>query len=152
MVRLWLFLHLLGFTMWLGGSLGSMLAGVAAKVETRQGLGAVVRAQAAVQRLLIGPGALITVLSGLMLTLQVNSRPGATEGEGVGPWLLVMQVAGLAAGLLTLFVIIPTGARLARLDPEAHAAAFDQLRQRTRLVASISGVLGLIALLAGALL
>jgi hypothetical protein len=150
MVRLWLFLHLLGFTMWLGGSIGAMFAGIAAKVETRQGLGAIVRAQASVQRLIIGPGALITVLSGLMLTLNVSSRFG--ESEGVGPWLMVMQVAGLAAGLLTLFVIIPTGARLARLDPETHAAAFDQLRKRMRLVATISGILGLTALLAGALL
>lgn len=150
MVRLWLFLHLLGFTMWLGGSIGAMFAGIAAKVETRQGLGAIVRAQASVQRLIIGPGALITVLSGLMLTLNVSGRFG--ESEGVGPWLMVMQVAGLAAGLLTLFVIIPTGARLARLDPETHAAAFDQLRKRMRLVATISGILGLTALLAGALL
>ena len=150
MVRLWLFLHLLGFTMWLGGSIGAMFAGIAAKVETRQGLGAIVRAQASVQRLIIGPGALITVLSGLMLTLNVSSRFG--ESEGFGPWLLVMQVAGLAAGLLTLFVIIPTGARLARLDPETHATAFDQLRKRMRLVATISGILGLTALLAGALL
>jgi hypothetical protein len=127
-----------------------MFAGIAATVETRQGLGAIVRAQASVQRLIIGPGALITVLSGLMLTLNVSSRFG--ESEGVGPWLMVMQVAGLAAGLLTLFVIIPTGARLARLDPETHAAAFDQLRKRMRLVATISGILGLTALLAGALL
>ena len=150
MVRLWLFLHLLGFTMWLGGSIGAMFAGIAAKVETRQGLGAIVRAQASVQRLIIGPGALITVLSGLMLTLNVSGRFG--ESESVGPWLMVMQVAGLAAGLLTLFVIIPTGARLARLDPETHAAAFDQLRKRMRIVATISGILGLTALLAGALL
>ena len=149
-MRLWLFLHLLGFTMWLGASIGSMFAGMAAKVETRQGLAAVVRAQAAMQRLIIGPGALITVLSGLMLTLNASGRFG--DPQGAGPWLLVMQVAGLAAGLLTLFVIVPTGARLARLDPEVHAAAFDHLRRRVRLVASISGVLGLLALVAGALL
>jgi hypothetical protein len=150
MVRLWLFLHLLGFTMWLGGSIGAMFAAIAAKVETRQGLGAVVRAQASVQRLIIGPGALITVLSGLMLTLNVNSRFG--EPETAGPWLMVMQVTGLIAGLLTLFVIVPTGARLARMDPETHAAAFDRLRKRVRVVAMASGTLGLIALLAGALL
>ncbi len=150
MIRLWLFLHLLGFTMWLGGGIGAMFAGIAAKNETRQALAGVVRGQAAVQRLIIGPGALITVLSGLMLTLSVSSRFGETEG--VGPWLLVMQLAGLAAGLLTLFVTVPTSARLARLDPETHAAAFDQLRKRVRLVATISGSLGLIALLAGALL
>ena len=150
MVRLWLFLHLLGFTMWLGGALSTMFAGIAARDESRTALGAVVRAQAAVQRVVIGPGSLITILSGLMLTLNLTNRFGETEG--VGPWLAVMQVTGLAAGLLTLFVTVPTSARLARLDPETHAAAFDQLRKRLKLAASISGSLGLIALLAGALL
>ena len=90
------------------------------------------------------------MLSGLMLTLNVNSRFG--EPETAGPWLMVMQVTGLIAGLLTLFVIVPTGARLARMDPETHAAAFDRLRKRVRVVAMASGTLGLIALLAGALL
>jgi len=150
MVRLWLFLHLLGFTMWLGGAISTMVAGIAAKREARPALGAVVRAQAAVQRLIVGPGSLITILSGLMLTLNLTNRVG--ESEGIGPWLMVMQVAGLAAGLLTLFVTVPTSARLARLEPETHAAAFDRLRKRIRLVASISGSLGLVALLAGALL
>jgi hypothetical protein len=149
-VRLWLLLHFLGFTMWLGASIAVMCASIAAKVESRQGLAAVVRAQAAVQRLIIGPGALLTVLSGLMLTLNASSRFG--DPLTVGPWLMVMQVAGVAAGLLTLFVVIPTGARVARLDPEVHAAAFDHLRKRLRVVASISGVLGLLALVAGAFL
>ena len=150
MVRLWLFLHLLGFTMWLGGAISTMFAGIAARNESRPALGAVVRAQAAVQRLIIGPGALLTVLSGLMLTLNVNRR--LDESEGVAPWLMVMQVAGLAAGLITLAITVPTGMRLARIDPESHAAAFDRLRKRMKLFASISGSLGFIALLAGALL
>ena len=80
------------------------------------------RAQAAVQRLIIGPGALLTVLSGLMLTFNVISRFG--EPGIAGPWLMVMQGTGLVGGLLTLFVIVPTAARLARIDPETHAAAF----------------------------
>jgi hypothetical protein len=108
------------------------------------------RSQAAVQRLIIGPGALLTVLSGLMLTLNASSRFG--DPMTAGPWLMVMQVAGLVAGLLTLFVVIPTGARVARLDPEVHAAAFDHLRKRLRVAASISGVLGILALVAGALM
>ena len=151
MIRLWLFLHLLGFTMWLGGGIGAMFAAISAKKESREALAGVLRGQAAVQRLIIGPGALITVLSGLILTLNVDSRFGAGTGS-VGPWLMVMQVSGLAAGLLTLFVTVPTSARLARLDPEAHPAGFDRLRQRMRVVGAVSGGLGLLALLAGALL
>ena len=150
MIRLWLFLHLLGFTMWLGGGIGAMFAAIAAKNESPAGLAGVLRGQAAVQRLIIGPGALITVLSGLMLTLNVDSRLGGTDA--VGPWLMVMQVCGLTAGLLTLFVTVPTSARLARLDPETHPAVFEQLRKRMRIVGAVSGSLGLVALLAGALL
>ncbi|HEX2451377.1 MAG TPA: DUF2269 family protein [Gemmatimonadales bacterium] len=149
MIRLWLFLHLLGFTMWLGGGIGAMFAAIAARRESGQALSGVVRGQAAVQRLIIGPGALITVLSGLMLTLNVE-RSGAPGTAG--PWLMVMQVCGLAAGLLTLFVTVPTSARLARLDPEVHGAVFERLRSRMRIVGAVSGSLGLVALLAGSLL
>jgi hypothetical protein len=149
-IRIWLFLHLLGFTMWLGGGIGAMFGAITTRKEDPTTLAGVLRGQAAVQRLIIGPGALITVLSGLMLTLNVSSRFGETGG--VGPWLMVMQVCGLAAGLLTLFVTVPTSARLARLDPAAHPAAFERLRRRMRIVGGVSGSLGLVALLAGALL
>src|SRR5205085_1093376 len=40
MIRLWLLLHLLGFTMWLGGGLAAMAAGIAGKREDRAGPGA----------------------------------------------------------------------------------------------------------------
>ena len=98
MIRLWLFLHLLGFTMWLGGGLAAMVAGIAAKREGREGLGAVVRAQAAAHKAIIAPGALLTVLSGLILTFSVSARMGELVGFSV--WLLVMQGAGLLGALL----------------------------------------------------
>ena len=62
MIRFWLFVHLLGFTMWLGAGLASMVAGIAAGREDRAALGVVVRGQAAVQRFIIAPGALLVVL------------------------------------------------------------------------------------------
>ncbi len=93
MIRFWLFVHLLGFTMWLGGGLASMVAGIAAKREDRAGLGAVVRAQAAVQKIIIAPGALLTVLSGLILTFSVSARTGELTGFNLA--LVVMQGAGL---------------------------------------------------------
>jgi len=149
-MEFWLFLHLLGFTMWLGGGFASMVAGIAAKREDRQGLGAVVRAQAALQRVLIAPGALLTVLSGLILTFTVTGRTG--EVVGFSFWLVVMQGTGIVGALVTLLIGLPTAARLARLDPAGGSAAFfDELRQRQRVVASIAGVLALIALVAGAL-
>jgi hypothetical protein len=150
-IRLWLFLHLLGFTLWLGGAIAAMIMGIAAKREDRHGLGAVVRAQASVMKVAIAPGALITVLSGLILTFSVTAV--LNEVAGFNIWLLTMQGAGLIAALLTLLISLPTAAKLSRLDPVGEAAGyFDELRQRQRIVASISGTFGLVALFAGAML
>ena len=149
MSKLWLFLHLLGFTLWLGGAIASMVIGIAAKQEERHGLGAVVRAQSKLTKTAIAPGALLTVLSGLLLTFQLSG----SELAGFSLWLVIMQGAGVLAALLTLLIALPTAARLGRLDPLGEGARyFDELRQRQRIVASIAGTLGLVALLAGAML
>jgi hypothetical protein len=147
--RAWLFLHLLGFTMWLGGAVASMVVGIAARQEERSGLGSVVRAQSKLTKVVIAPGALLTVLSGIILTLQLSG----SEMAGFSIWLVIMQGAGLIAALITLLIALPTATRLGRLDPIGEAAQyFDELRARQRIVASISGTLGLVALLAGAML
>lgn len=150
MSRLWLFLHLLGFTMWLGGAIAAMIMAVAAKREDRHGLGAVVRAQAALMKTAIAPGALLAVLSGVILTFQISS---GNDLVGFSIWLVIMQGAGLVAALLTLLISLPTATKLSRLDPAGETGQhFDELRQRQRIVASISGTFGLVALFAGAML
>jgi hypothetical protein len=148
-IRLWLFLHLLGFTLWLGGAIAAMIMGIAAKREDRHGLGAVVRAQASLMKVAIAPGAILAVLSGLMLTFQLSGA----DLPGFSVWLVIMQGAGVVAALLTLLISLPTATKLSRLDPLGEAAGyFDELRQRQRIVASISGTFGLVALFAGAML
>ena len=150
MIRFWLFLHLLGFTMWLGGGLAAMVAGIASKREDRAGQGAVARGQAAAHKAIIAPGALLAVLSGLILTFSVSGRMGELVGFNI--WLLVMQGAGVVGALLVLLIGLPTAAKLSRLDPSGPGAAyFDELRQRQRVVGSVSGTLALVALVAGAL-
>lgn len=149
MNRAWLFLHLLGFTMWLGGAIASMIIGIAAKHEDRSALAAVVRAQSKLTKVAIAPGALVTVLSGIILTFQLSGGDFA----GFSIWLVIMQGAGLIAGLITLLIALPTATRLGRLDPAGEAARyFDELRARQRIVASIAGTFGLVALFAGAML
>ncbi len=149
MSHAWLFLHLLGFTMWLGGAIAAMIMGIAAKREDRHGLGAVVRAQGTLMKVAIAPGALLAVLSGLMLTFQISGA----DLPGFSIWLMLMQGTGLVAGLLTLLIALPTATKLSRLDPAGDTARyFDELRQRQRIVGSISGMLGLVALFAGAML
>jgi flagellar biosynthesis component FlhA len=148
--RLWLFLHLLGFTMWLGGAIAAMIMAIAAKREDRHGLGAVVRAQATLMKTAIAPGALLAVLSGLILTFQMTS---GGDLIGFSIWLMIMQGAGLVAALLTLLISLPTATKLSRIDPTGERGQyFDELRQRQRVVASISGTFGLVALFAGAML
>jgi hypothetical protein len=150
-IRLWLFLHILGFTLWIGGALAAMVAGVAGRREDRAGLGTVARTQAAVQKILVAPGALLAVLSGLMLTFAMTSLRGGEAGFNL--WLVLMQGAGLVGALLVLMVGLPTAAKLARLDPEGPGAAyFDELRQRQRVVGSVAGVFALAALVGGAML
>jgi len=148
-IRFWLFLHLLGFTLWLGGAIAAMIMGIAAKREDRHGVGAVVRAQALLMRRAIAPGALLAVLSGLIMTFQL----GGGDLPGFSIWLVIMQGAGLLAALLTLLISLPTATKLSRLDPQGETAGyFDELRQRQRIVGSISGTFGLVALFAGAML
>jgi hypothetical protein len=148
-IRFWLFLHLLGFTLWLGGGIAAMIMGIAAKREDRHGVGAVVRAQASLMRRAIAPGALLALLSGLIMTFQL----GGGDLPGFSIWLVIMQGAGLLAALLTLLISLPTATKLSRLDPQGETAGyFDELRQRQRIVGSISGTFGLVALFAGAML
>ena len=151
MIRLWVLLHILGFTLWIGGSLAGMVAGVSAKGEDRSQIGAVVRAQAAVNRILVAPGALLTVFSGLMLTFSVTSLTGGLPGPDM--WLVLMQGAGVVGALVVLLIVLPTSSKLARIDPLGpNAAYFDELRQRQKITGSIAGVFALAALLGGAML
>jgi len=150
-IRLWIFLHIIGFTLWIGGGLASMVAGIVSAGEERARLGAVVRAQAAVQRMLVAPGALLTVLSGVMLTFAMTSLRGGEAGFSI--WLMLMQGAGLVAALIVLLVGLPTSSKLTRIDPQGpNAAYFDELRQRQRITSSIAGVFALVALVGGAML
>ncbi|HLS48280.1 MAG TPA: hypothetical protein VK012_07150 [Gemmatimonadales bacterium] len=146
MTGLWLFLHFLGFVMWIGGGFASMHAGLAGKGEPRAGLGAITRAQARVQKMVIAPGALLVVLSGLILTMRFM---GAMT-TAMSPWLMAMQGAGLVGALITLMIGLPTASKLSRIDPEGQTSAyFDDLRKRMRISASLAGALALFALVAG---
>ena len=149
MRHLWIFLHLLGFTMWLGGGLSAMTLGISLKRLAREQLAPAVRSLVAVQRSLILPGSLLTVVSGLVLTLIIYGGPGAMGT--ISHWVMMMQAAGLLAALIVLIVMVPNGARISRLDPVGQAAQFDALARRQGILGMISGMLGIIALIGGAL-
>lgn len=148
MSHLWLLLHILGFAMWLGGGLAAMVAGVVARSESRAAFGAVTRAQASMHKLVIAPGALLVVFSGLILTIRLMNAMVTS----LSSWLMVMQGAGILGALVILLGGLPIASRLSRLDPEGpHAAHFDELRRRQKVVSSVAGMLGLLALVGGVL-
>jgi hypothetical protein len=142
----WLFLHYMGFAAWLGGGLAMMLAGITAKQFAAGDRLAVYRATSAVARSLIGPGALLVLLSGFVLSLPFF------KSADVPGWLLAMQALGLIGALIAIAIVTPTAARLGRLEvgprgdlPESFAG----LRKRQAVFATLAGVFALLALLAG---
>ncbi len=146
MRHLWLVLHLLGFTMWLGGGLSAMFVGLASKREARDRLSTAMRMLAAIYQALVLPGSLLAVVSGLVLTLMMYGGPTVA---GVSHWLMAMQGLGLAAAVITLVVLVPGAGKLVRVDPVAQAELFDALRKKQARFGMISGLLGLLALVAG---
>ena len=144
----WLLVHVLGFTLWLGGGIATMVAGVTAKR-----LGAAERLSAykligAIQRILVGPGAIAVVLSGVVL-----AQPYMKQGD-VPAWLGLMMGAGILGAIGAVAISMPTAAKLARLEPDAAGQlppAFHVLRKRQIVAATIAGTFGLIALFAATL-
>ena len=145
---LWLFLHILGFVAWLGGGLSVMLAGITAKYFPPEPRLAVYRIMGVVSRSLIGPGAVVVVLSGFVLSV-----PFFREAM-VPSWLLAMQALGLLGAIVAIGIVMPTAARLARLEVDARGElpeSFAGLRRRQAVFATLAGILALTALLAGTL-
>lgn len=143
--------HLLGFVLWMGGGFAAMTVGIAMGSAPRTQLQAMAGIQGRLHRALILPGVLLTVISGLMLTLQLYGT--ATSAAGFPVPLLVMQGAGLLAAILALVVNFPAVSRLSRFDPVGeYAPLFNALAKRARLSGLLTAVLALTALISGALL
>ena len=144
----WMLVHVLGFTLWLGGGLATMVAGVTAKRMAPAERLAGYKLIGAVQRILVAPGALAVVLSGVILGMPFM------KSGGVPPWMALMMAAGVLGAIGAVAISVPTAAKLARLEPDARGElpdAFQRLRKRQILAATIAGALGLIAMGAGTL-
>ena len=142
----WLFLHFMGFAAWLGGGLAMMLAGITAKHFPPEERLAVYRATSVVARNLIGPGALLVLVSGFVLSLPFFKT--AT----VPSWLMAMQALGLVGAIVAIGIVTPTAARMGRLelDPRGELPeSFAGLRKRQAVFATVAGIFALLALLAG---
>ena len=148
MKGLWLFIHIIGFTAWLGGGLAVMLSGITVKYSPPEQRLAVYRVMSAVSRNLIGPGAVLVVVSGFVLSVPYF------KSATVPSWLLAMQGLGLLGAIVAIGIVTPTAARLGRLelDPRGDLPeGFAGLRRRQAIFATIAGVFALLALVSGTL-
>lgn len=145
----WLFVHIMGFVAWLGGGLAVMLSGISAKYFPPDQRLAVYRVMSVVSRSLIGPGAVLVVVSGVVLSVPYFSS--AT----VPAWLMAKQALGLLGAIVVIAIVMPTAARLGRLDIDARGElpeAFASLRKRQAIFATVAGVFALLALVAATVL
>jgi hypothetical protein len=148
MSPLWRFLHFFTMVMWIGGGLAVLVAGVAMRRLDRSFWGGIAEVQGALYRTLVGPGAMLNTLSGLMLTFKMYGALSTRVGAGLGS----MQALGVLAALVTLLGAMPAATRLSRLEPTGDTSgAFDRLSSRLTRTGALGTALAIGALVAGSL-
>src|SRR5438445_13286990 len=110
---LWLFIHVIGFTLWLGGGIATMVAGVSAKSFEPGPRLAGYKLIGNIQRLLVGPGAIAVVLSGIVLS--TSYMPSCARAGGPNR----MMLAGLPRPLAGGGLIVATAGRTGSLGLDA---------------------------------
>jgi len=142
----WLFVHNLGYTVWIGGGLATMLAGIASKRMAPAERLAVYKTTSFVQRALVGTGAIVTIVSGLFLAMPYMKNP-----EMMWRGMNAMMGFGILGAILAVTLSVPTAAKLGRLDLDPRGElpeVFFSLRKQQAWFATIAGSLGLLALVA----
>jgi len=143
MLRFW---HFLGVALWLGGAVAAMVVSRAARTDINGRFFFALLAR--IHGLVVAPGALLTVVTGLLLTMSLVNR-GATDLMA-SPGMIVMQGAGLVAAMLALFVGLPTANQLAGLAlAEGVSPKTERLKKRQVIVSLIAAVLAFASLYFG---
>lgn len=153
-MRVLLFMHFLGSALWIGGAIAAMVVALGARNESVIVRAGAFRLLVPVHTLVIAPGALLVVASGILLTMQLMTG-GATELMAA-PRIWVMQGTGLVGGLLVLFIGLPTAVKMGGLavpdESGSLSHAFERYRKRQAVISSIAGVMAVVALFAGVVL
>jgi hypothetical protein len=145
----WILVHALGYTLWIGGGIATMVLGIAAKRFPPPRRVAAYQLTSAVWRVLVAPGAVAVVVSGLLVSMPYM-KSGAVPG-----WMMLMMTTGIVGCLIALGVSLPAAASLGRIEltPQGELPPhFAGLRARLVWGSSIAGALALIALAGGTLL
>lgn len=144
----WRVAHFVSYVAWIGGIMGSLVADAMMARLDRSLWGGVADVQAGLYRWLLGPGAIVAVVSGVILTMRMYNGMAVQ----VGAWLGMMQLFGLLGPLVTLLGSMPAAGKLSRLEPLGDtAAAFDASRRRMTTTGIVAGLLAFVALAASAL-
>ena len=142
------FLHFLGLSLWIGGMVSAMVLSSNAKAETGRVRDAALQWMGRIYSLVVGPGAVLTVVTGLALTMSLAQRMGSEVMARPGIW--IMQAAGLLAGVLVLFVGLPSATGLARMAAAAGDAdlphSFGRIQRRLAVVVHLVALLVILSL------
>lgn len=148
------FIHFLGSALWIGGALAAMVVALGARNENVGVRAGAFRLLVSAHTLVIAPGALLALASGILLTMNLMTG-GATELMAA-PRIWVMQGAGLVGALLVLFIGLPAAVKMGGLavpdESGSLSPAFERYRKRQAVVSSIAGVLAVVALFAAVVL
>ncbi|MBE0594480.1 MAG: hypothetical protein IH616_18985 [Gemmatimonadales bacterium] len=145
-----MFVHIFGTALWIGGGVAGMVIASSAGAEPGPVKAGAFRIVARLHAAVIGLGALLVLGTGVVLTMSLDT-------SGLGdlmrePKLWVMILAGLAAGLMVLFMALPTASRLGALSVASEKGelppAFEIYRKRLSTVSGVSSALAVAALLA----
>jgi uncharacterized membrane protein len=145
-----MFVHIFGTALWIGGGVAGMLIASSAAAEPGPVKAGAYRIVARLHAAVIGLGALLVLGTGVVLTMALDS-------SGLGdlmrePKLWVMILAGIAAGVVVLFMGLPTATRLGALSVASEKGdlppAFEVYRKRLATVSTLSVLLAIVALLA----
>jgi len=143
-----LFLHWAGWAVWLGAALTFMIWGPAAKQADLAVWAHTWDVLARIQRAIVAPACAVATVTGLVLSMQYAQR-GLAMGA---TWLVVMQVLGLLAAVLTLAIATPLANRMAFLAARSVEAGqrdprAERVRSRLALVSSLAGTFILVTVL-----
>jgi putative copper export protein len=137
------FAHVLAMSIWIGGLLSGLVIAVEGRTRTGLARQSCYGLLGKIYSIVIGPAVLITTVTGVALTMSMAQRVGSAAMGHPRVW--VMQVTGLLAAVLALFVELPAASGLARLagslDEGATSPAFERLQRRLSTVTQLVAVL-----------
>ena len=143
------FLHYLGVSLWIGGWLSVALMTSGARGNSAQTRATIASLAAKVQIMLIGPGALVTLGSGILWSMAIVVG-GGVESRVAPTGLWIMTGAGIVGSILVALFVIPIARKVRAVAVSGEEGrllpVFDKLDKRLGLVSAVAGILALVSL------